>query len=92
MYQFMGPRRILPRNLPPGETMTLASYILPPGTPGSFLVELDLAAEGAGWFGAHGKPGPQIPVEVLASRGMRYNGDLAAPATEPVTNRRMGDL
>ncbi len=76
MHQFMGPRKILPRNLAPDETMTLSSYILPPHTPGTFLLELDLAAEGAGWFGAHGKPGPQITVQVLPARNVRYPSEL----------------
>jgi ABC-type polysaccharide/polyol phosphate transport system ATPase subunit len=76
MHQFMGPRKMLPRNLTPGESMSLTSYILPPHTPGTFLLELDLAAEGAGWFGAHGKPGPQITVEVLPARNARHTGDL----------------
>lgn len=69
MHQFMGPRKILPRNLPPGETITLTNFVLPPAQPGTYLLELDLAAEGLGWFGAHGKPGPQITVQVLPERG-----------------------
>jgi ABC-type polysaccharide/polyol phosphate transport system ATPase subunit len=76
MHQFMGPRKILPRNLGPGETITINNFILPPQQAGNFLLELDLAAEGAGWFGAHGKPGPQIAVTVLPERGARHNGDL----------------
>lgn len=76
MHQFMGPRKILPRNLAPGESMTIQNFILPPQQPGNFLLELDLAAEGAGWFGAHGKPGPQIAVSVLPEQGARRNGDL----------------
>lgn len=82
MHQFMGPRKILPRNLAPSETMTLSSYILPPHTPGTFLLELDLAAEGAGWFGAHGKPGPQITVQVLPARNARYPGELSEKRLE----------
>jgi ABC-type polysaccharide/polyol phosphate transport system ATPase subunit len=76
MHQFMGPRKILPRNLGPGETITIHNFILPPQQAGNFLLELDLAAEGAGWFGAHGKPGPQITVTVLPERGARHNGDF----------------
>lgn len=76
MHQFMGPRKILPRNVAPGESITIENFILPPQQPGNFLLELDLAAEGAGWFGAHGKPGPQIAVSVLPERGARHNGDM----------------
>ena len=76
MHQFMGPRKILPRNLAPGESITIQNFILPPQQPGNFLLELDLAAEGAGWFGAHGKPGPQISVSVLPEQTARRNGDL----------------
>lgn len=75
MHQFMGPRKILPRTLAPGESISIENFILPPAQPGNFLLELDLAAEGAGWFGAHGKPGPQIPVNVLPERQARHNGD-----------------
>lgn len=75
MHQFMGPRKILPRNLAPGECITIQNFILPPQQPGNFLLELDLAAEGAGWFGAHGKPGPQIAVSVLPEPGARRSGD-----------------
>jgi hypothetical protein len=80
MHQFMGPRKILPRNLGPGESMTLSNFILPPTQPGNYLLELDLAAEGAGWFGAHGKPGPQVPVSVTPERNTRRSADLAAPS------------
>ncbi len=82
MHQFMGPRKILPRNLAPGETITLTSHILPPHNPGTFLLELDVAAEGAGWFGAHGKPGPQITVQVLPARNVRHTGDLSEKRLE----------
>lgn len=75
MHTFMGPRKILPRNLAPGEDITITNFILPPATPGTYLLELDVAAEGMGWFGAHGKPGPQITVQVLPSKSARTNGD-----------------
>lgn len=82
MHQFMGPRKILPRNLAPGESVSLTSYILPPNTPGIFLLELDVAAEGAGWFGAHGKPGPQITVQVLPARNARHASDFGEKRLE----------
>ncbi len=75
MHQFMGPRKILPRNLAPGESITLDNFVLPPTQPGTYLLELDMAAEGLGWFGAHGKPGPQITVTVLPDRRARYSPD-----------------
>ncbi len=76
IYQFMGPRKILPHNLGPGESVTVQSFILPPQQPGNYLLELDIAAEGAGWFGAHGEAGPQIAVSVLPEQNARHNGDL----------------
>lgn len=76
MHQFMGPRKILPRNVGPGEEITLTNFILPPANPGTYLLELDVAAEGMGWFGAHGAPGPQIMIQVLPARSTRANGDL----------------
>lgn len=83
MHQFMGPRRILPYNLNPGDTLTLTSYVLPPTIPGPYLMELDLAAEGAGWFGAHGKPGPQIPVQVLPTQDAEDDENIETDAVEP---------
>lgn len=85
MHQFMGPRKILPRNLAPGEAITLENFILPPAQPGAFLLELDLAAEGLGWFGAHGKPGPQIAVQVLPDRRARASSDYQASSVEKET-------
>lgn len=84
VHQFMGPRKILPRNLEPGQDITLTSYILPPANPGTYLLELDVAAEGMGWFGAHGKPGPQIKIEVLPPAGVHTNGDLSEKRMELV--------
>lgn len=81
MHQFMGPRKILPRNLAPGEEITLTNFILPPGQPGTYLLELDVAAEGLGWFGAHGKPGPQITVQVLPE-GTRRGDPNEMPAAK----------
>ncbi|HZQ11029.1 MAG TPA: ABC transporter ATP-binding protein [Anaerolineae bacterium] len=75
MHQFMAPRKILPRNLPPDQVITLENFILPPTQPGTYLFEIDLAVEGLGWFGAHGRPGPQIMVQVLPERRAQHNGD-----------------
>ncbi len=82
MHQFMGPRKILPRNLEPGQDITLTNHILPPALPGTYLLELDVAAEGMGWFGAHGKPGPQILVQVLPAKTARTNGDYQEKKVE----------
>lgn len=82
MHQFMGPRKILPRNLEPGEEVTLTNYILPPMNAGTYLLELDVAAEGMGWFGGHGKPGPQIKVQVLPAHSVHSNGDLSEKRME----------
>jgi hypothetical protein len=82
MYTFMGPRKILPRNLHPGEDVTLTNFILPPTTPGTFFLELDVAAEGMGWFGAHGKPGPQIQIQVLPAKNAHSNGDYSEKRLE----------
>lgn len=76
MHQFMGPRKILPRNLAPGEEITLTNFILPPANPGTYLLELDVAAEGMGWFGAHGKPGPQILIQVLPAHSALQPDEL----------------
>lgn len=76
MHQFMGPRKILPRNLAPGEEIALTNFILPPANPGTYLLELDVAAEGMGWFGAHGKPGPQIMIQVLPANSVHHGDGL----------------
>jgi ABC-type polysaccharide/polyol phosphate transport system ATPase subunit len=82
MHIFMGPRKILPRNLQPGEEITLTNFILPPAVPGEYLLELDVAAEGMGWFGAHGKPGPQIQIQVLPARNAHGNGEWGEKRVE----------
>lgn len=76
MHQFMGPRKMLPRNLAPGEEMTLGNYVIPPAIPGPYILELDMAIEGRDWFAAHGKPGPQISVLVLPEKAGKGNGKV----------------
>lgn len=75
MHQFMNPRKILPCNLNPGDSISLNSYVLPPTIAGPYILELDLAAESAGWFGSFGKTGPQLAVQVLPERVNRGNGN-----------------
>ena len=89
MHQFMGPRKILPRNLAPGEEITLTNFILPPVNPGTYLLELDVAAEGMGWFGAHGKPGPQILIQVLPAHSTRANGSHERESNGDLSEKRL---
>ncbi len=87
IYQFSGPRTILPHDLAPGESITLSSLVLPPRVPGTFRLELDLAAEGAGWFGHRGCAGPQIEVQVFPADTPRDSDRETLIAPEQVLSR-----
>lgn len=75
MHQFMGPRKMLPRDLLPGEEITLTSYVIPPAVPGPYILELDMAIEGKDWFAARGKPGPQLSVLVMPEQTIKPKGN-----------------
>ncbi len=65
IYQFLGVGTVLPRDVAPGETITVESPILPPPEPGIFNLELDVSGMGKGWFSRHGCTGPRVTVEVV---------------------------
>ena len=52
VYRWDGVRTPLDRSVMPGETYETELAVLPPGTQGHYVLELDLVREGVGWFGA----------------------------------------
>ena len=57
-------RAPLPRSVRPGEAIEVAMTLPAPATPGRYLIEVDLVAEGMAWFGSLGSPTAGFPLEV----------------------------
>jgi ABC-type polysaccharide/polyol phosphate transport system ATPase subunit len=68
-HQVPGPRALLQEDLAPGESTTLHGFVIPPLTPGLYILQLDLMAEGDGWFSRGGCVGPRVHVQVLPTSG-----------------------
>ena len=54
----------LPRDLKPGEEITVPLLITAPQKPGDYILELDLVQEQVAWFREKGSPAPRFPVKV----------------------------
>jgi SAM-dependent methyltransferase len=64
MVDFDGLRSDLPRPLAPGETARATVVIRAPGTPGAYLLAIDLVREGVTWFSEAGAPYHTASIEV----------------------------
>jgi hypothetical protein len=73
-HQAPGPRALLQNDLAPGESTTLHGFVIPPLTPGPYSLQLDLMAEGDGWFSRGGCLGPRVQVQVLPALNPGENG------------------
>ena len=62
-----GDHSLLPDAVAPGATVTLPVGIWTPFDPGSYTLELDLRAEGIGWFSEHGVAPLAVPIEIRAA-------------------------
>jgi peptidoglycan hydrolase-like amidase len=62
-----GARTDLPREIAPGESVSLNALVVAPAQPGSYLLQWDLLQENVSWFSARGVTGPVVPVRVGAS-------------------------
>jgi hypothetical protein len=62
--QFEGRRTILPRDLAPGATSTIAALVDAPVRPGQYLLRWDLVGGGTNWFSKGGTPTADQPVTV----------------------------
>ena len=51
-----GARNALPRDVLPGETVTVSAAIRVPATPGSYTIAWDAVQEGVAWFSSLGSP------------------------------------
>ncbi len=57
-------RVMLPREVAPGHTVTLAFDCPVPAEPGNYRLKLDLVAEGVGWFETTGSIAASMPLLV----------------------------
>jgi hypothetical protein len=57
-------REALPRDLKPGEAITISLTINAPRTSGDYLLELDLLQEDVSWFALRGSKTLRVPVHV----------------------------
>lgn len=92
-----GDHSLLPDTVGPGTSVTLPVGIWAPYDPGNYLLELDLRAEGVGWFSEHGVAPLTVPVEVRAAEGKRRPTRTAArlprtAATATAARRPRGRL
>jgi len=63
---FDGTRSPLPRDVPPGDEVTVRARVRAPDRPGRYLLWWDLVHEHATWFSERGNPGWRSAVEVQA--------------------------
>jgi len=73
-----GDHSLLPSTIAPGATVTLPVGIWAPFDPGAYTLELDLRAEGLGWFSEHGVAPLAVPVEVTPAKGANHQTRTAA--------------
>jgi len=66
-YRWDGGRTILPRDLGPGESLTLRAEVEAPASEGRFLLAWDMVHEHTTWFSEEGVPPAAVAVQV--SRG-----------------------
>ncbi|WP_156896715.1 M6 family metalloprotease domain-containing protein [Desulfovirgula thermocuniculi] len=67
-----GLRTKLPKDVLPGEQITLTALLKTPSSPGSYFLEWDLVREGVTWFSWKGSPVLSVPVEILQPYGVRW--------------------
>jgi SAM-dependent methyltransferase len=66
MFEFDGLRTDLPRALGSGESCEVSAAIRAPGTPGDYVLAIDLVKEGVTWFSEAGKPWHTVRVSVTS--------------------------
>ena len=60
-----GNRSALPKDVAPGETVTINAVAYAPGSSGSYSVKWDLVQEGVSWFSAYGIATKNDPLQVF---------------------------
>lgn len=60
-----GARTVLPRDVPPGGTLSVEAAVVAPSETGRLLLEWDLVHEGVAWFSEVAPAAPTTPVPVL---------------------------
>ena len=81
---------LLPGAVAPGATVTVPVGVWTPYDAGRYTLEMDLRAEGLGWFSEHGVAPLTVPVEIRGSTGVRPPVRTAArlPRAAGTTIRR----
>jgi hypothetical protein len=59
-----GNRSAFPGRVEPSQTITIPFNVATPGTPGQYILELDVVQEGISWFSDAGTAGPRFAVNV----------------------------
>jgi len=62
----------LPRDVPFGQTVTVAGQVRAPALPGQYTLKWDLYQEGKGWFSAEGADTLTMPVRVEVLYGVKF--------------------
>ncbi|MCA1554705.1 MAG: O-antigen ligase family protein, partial [Chloroflexi bacterium] len=82
----------LPREIAPGETITLAASVQTPAQAGDYMLAWDMLREGTFWFSTLGAPVYPMPVTILAGgQPSTASTDTRAAAAAPLHLER-GDL
>lgn len=93
-----GQRTVLPRDIAPGESVTVTLAYTPPATLGAHTLRLDLVREGVSWFSGLGIPTRDVAISVGNGLGAAYTVTPPPPVLAggrilvPVTVRNSGTL
>jgi SAM-dependent methyltransferase len=74
-------RTCLPRDLAPGEEISIDLVVNSPNAAGAYVLELDMVEEGVCWFADRGSPTLSVPVRVSAPS--QSLSSLGAPLPKP---------
>ena len=75
-----GQRTELPKDVTPGETVTMSAGLEMPSLPGKYILTWDLARQGISWFGAQGGDTLNLAIDVLPNQD-QYIGSAAMEHT-----------
>jgi hypothetical protein len=80
---FEGRRTPLPRDMAPGESVTLSALVGTPGAPGQYRLRWDMVREHVTWFSERGNPTGDQAVDVRATvAALRYKYQMMESSLE----------
>ncbi len=82
LVSYEGLRTALPRDLRPGETISVEARVRPPAAPDAYTLQWDLVQEGVTWFSAKTNESAFVPVEVVARTSV--DASSSVPTTAPL--------